>query len=130
MKWTDDDIKRAAQEGWKLQNGYIAQAYDASGLCPFPTVADVVEFLRIKGKESEWHKEVYVSIPWTLVDSRMAVSEGWYLALGSIHTLSPVFFETDDAARECVVARAQAGDPLHIKALSIMAKRRLIHGGQ
>ena len=37
---------------------------------------------------------------------------------------------SNDAACEYVVARAQAGDPLHIKALSTLAKRRLINGDQ
>lgn len=86
--------------------------------------------LRNKGKKSEWHRQVYLSIPWTDADDQMTVSEGWRLTFDSVLTRSTVFFRTNDAAREYVVAHAQAGDPLHIKALSTLAKRRLIYGDQ
>ena len=130
MEWTDADAKRAAKEGWKRLNGFVARAVDSSGLCPFPRPTDVVAFLRHTGKESEWHRKVYLSLPWTYADDQMTIPEGWCLRSNSIRTRSPVFFETDDTAREYVVAHAQAGDPLHIKALSTLAKRRLIYGGQ
>ena len=130
MEWTDADTKRAAEEGWKRQGGFVARAYDPSGRCPFPHIFDVVRFLRDKGKESEWHEQVYMSLPWTAVDNWMASTEGWHLIHGSITARSLMFFATNDAAREYVVTRAQAGDPLHIKALSTLAKRRLIYGDQ
>ena len=130
MDWTEADTKRAAKEGWKRLSGYIVPAYDASGQCPFSCLADAVEFLRNKGKKSEWHRQVYLSIPWTYIDHHMSTSEGWRLTDDSILTRSTLFFETDDAAREYVVTHAQAGDPLHIKALSTLAKRRLTYGDQ
>lgn len=130
MEWTDADTKRAAKEGWKRLGGSVARAYDASGRGPFPHAIDVVEFLRNKGKKSEWHRQVYLSIPWTDADDQMTVSEGWRLTFDSVVTRSTVFFKTSDAAREYVVTRAQTGDPLHIKALSTLAKRRLIYGDQ
>jgi len=128
MEWTDADIKRAAKEGWKRTNGFVVRAFDAAGRCPFPHATDVVRFLRHKGKESEWHKKVYLSLPWTGIDDQMTLAEGWRLAFDSITTRNIAFFETDDAAREYVVAHAQAGDPLHVKALSTLAKRRLAYG--
>lgn len=128
MEWTDADAKRAAKEGWKRQGGFVAQAYGASGWCPFPHTASVVEFLRNEGEKSEWHKQVYMSLPWTDADDQMTVSEGWRLTFDSVLTRSAAFFPTHAAAREYVVTRAQAGDPLHIKALSTLAKRRLIYG--
>lgn len=129
MEWTAADTERAAKEGWKRLGGYIARTYDASGQCPFPYTAHVVEFLRDKGKESEWHRQVYLSLPWTVADDLMTAPEGWYLASNSIFTRNPMTsFRTHDAAREHVAAHAQAGDPLHIKALSTLAKRRLIYG--
>lgn len=130
MEWTDADTKRAAKEGWKRLGGFVARAYDASGRCPFPHTIAVVEFLRNKDKKSEWHKAVYLSLPWTDADDQMAVSEGWRLTYQSVLTRRLVIFATNDAAREFVVDRAQAGDPLHIKALSTLAKRRLIYGDQ
>lgn len=130
MDWTEADVKRAAKEGWKRQSGFVARAYDPSGRCPFPHTIDVVEFLRNRGKKSEWHKAVYLSLPWTDADDQMTVSEGWRLTYQSVLTRSLVFFATNDAAHEFVVARAQAGDPLHIKALSTLAKRRLIYEDQ
>lgn len=130
MEWTDADIKRAAKEGWKRLSGFVARAYDASGRCPFLHTIDVVEFLRNKGKESEWHRQVYLSIPWTDADDQMAAFEGWCLTSYSVLTRNTTLLQTSDTAREHVVTRAQAGDPLHIKALSILAKRRLIYGDQ
>lgn len=130
MEWTDADTKRAAKEGWKRLSGFVARAYDTSGQCPFLHTTDVVEFLRHKGKKSEWHKQVYMSLPWTNADDLMTFSEGWRLTSDSVIALGTVSFKTNDAAREHVVARAQAGDPLHIKALSTLAKRRLIYGDQ
>lgn len=141
MEWTNADTERAAKEGWKRLGGYVARTYDASGLCPFPDTVNVVEFLRDtvnvveflrdKSKESEWHRQVYLSLPWTIADDRMAAPEGWHLAPNSILTRNTMAaFRTHDAAREHVVTRAQAGDPLHIKALSTLAKRRLINGDQ
>lgn len=128
MDWTDADIKRAAKEGWKYLNGFVVRTFDDSGLCPFLHATDVVKFLRHKGKESEWHRKVYLSTPWTDADDQMASSEGWRLTFGSILTRNVAFFRTNDEAREYVVAHAQGGDPLHIKALSTLAKRRLTYG--
>lgn len=131
MEWTDADTERAAKEGWKrLMSGFVTRAYDDSGRCPFFHTIDVVEFLRNMGKKSEWHKQVYLSIPWTDADDQMTASEGWLLTFDSIRTRSTVFFRTNDAARKYVIAHAQAGDPLHIKALSTLARRRLIYGAQ
>lgn len=130
MEWTDADIKRAAKEGWKRVSGFVIRTYDASGWCPFHHADGVIEFLRNKGKKSEWHRQVYLSIPWTDADDRMTVSEGWRLTSDSILTRSTAVFRTNDAAREYVVTHAQAGDPLHIKALSTLAKRRLTYGDQ
>ena len=73
MEWTDTDVKRAAKEGWKRMSGFVVQTYDTSGRCPFFHTADVVKFLRNKGKKSEWHKQVYMSLPWTDADDQMAV---------------------------------------------------------
>lgn len=130
MEWTNADTKRAAKEGWKRQGGFVNRAYDASGRCPFLHTIDIVEFLRNKGKESEWHKQVYMSLPWTDADNQMAFTEGWRLVFGSILTRNTAIFKTSDMARGHVIACAENGDPLHIKALSTLAKRRLIYGDQ
>ena len=128
MEWTNADAKRAAKEGWKLLGRYVARAYDHLGRCPFHHTFDVVEFLRNKGKKSEWHKQVYMWLPWTGADDQIAVSEGWRLTHHSILTNGSGVFGTHDAAREYVVTHAQAGDPLCIKALSTLAKYRLTYG--
>lgn len=130
MEWTDADIERAAKEGWKRQGGFVARIYDATGRCSFHHATDVVKFLRNRGKESEWHRQVYLSLPWTYADDEMTFSEGWRLAFGSILTRNTALFKTGDIAREHVTACAENGDPLHIKALSTLAKRRLIYGDQ
>lgn len=130
MEWTNADAERAAKEGWKFSNGYVARIFDARGNSPFPHIVTLVEFLRNKGKKSEWHKQVYMSLPWTDADDLMTALENWRLTFDSILARNTRFFQTNDTAREYVVTRAQAGDPLHIKALSTLAKRRLIYGDQ
>lgn len=69
-------------------------------------------------------------MPWTNADDQLTAFEGWRLTSYSILTRNIAFFRTDDEAREHVIARAQAGDPLHSKALSTLAKRRLTYGDQ
>lgn len=130
MEWTYADTDRAAKEGWRVLGGYVVRTYDHFGLNSFPDTASVIEFLRDKGKESEWHKQVYLSLPWTAADDQMATFEGWRLAFGSILTRNTAIFKTSDIARGHVIACAENGDPLHIKALSTLAKRRLIYGDQ
>ena len=130
MEWTDADIERAAKEGWKRTDRFVARAFDAAGRCPFHHATDVVRFLRHKGKESEWHKKVYLSLPWSSIDNQMALVEGWRLSSDSIVTRNTAIFETDDVAREYVVTHAQVGDPLYVKALLTLAKRRLAYGGK
>lgn len=128
MKLTLDEELQAKEEGWKLVAGYPARAYDVKGLCPFDGTTDLIVFLRTKGKTSELHRRVYMSTPWTATDDTMALAEGWRLAYTEIITARLIAFHTNEAAQAHVQKGIEANDPLHIKAITTLAKRRLIYG--
>ena len=126
---TPDQELQAKKEGWKVVNGYAARAYDARGQCPFKTVSDVIRFLRQKGKASDWHRDVYLNLPWTDTDDQMSYEEGWRLTFNEIVLRSTAKFPSNEDAQAHVQAGIDAGDPLHLKAIKTLAKRRLLYGG-
>jgi hypothetical protein len=126
---TLDQQLLAKKEGWKVVSGYVAQAYNAKGQCPFSSTWEIVQFLREKGKTSEWHRDVYMELPWNDIDDQMAYEEGWYLAFNEILLRSHAKFPNNEAAQAHVLAGVEAGDPLHLKAAKTLAKRRLLYGG-
>ena len=125
---TLDQRLQAKKEGWKISNGFAARAYDARGQCPFAGIPDVIRFLRQKGKTSDWHRDVYVSLPWTNTDDQMSFEEGWRLAYNGILLRSTIKFPSNEAAQAYVQTGIDAGDPLHLKAIKTLAKRRLLYG--
>lgn len=128
MKLTLDEELQAKQEGWKLIAGYPALAFDYKGMCPFYSTAQLIAFLRHTGKKSELHRRVYMAIPWTATDDAMASAEGWRLAFSEILTVRLTAFASNEDAQAHVQKGIEANDPLHIKAISSLAKHRLIHG--
>ena len=127
---TPDQELQAKKEGWKIANGFAARAYDARGQCPFRTVSDVIRFLRQKGKTSDWHRDVYMNLPWNDADDQMSYEEGWRLAVNEILMRGTNRFPSNEAAQAHVQAGIDAGDPLHLKAVKTLAKRRLLYGDQ
>ena len=86
----------AKEEGWKIVGGYVARAYNARGQCPFPTTMDVVKFLRERGKSSDWHRDIYMNLPWSGADDDMTFEEGWRLAFNEILLRSTARFATNE----------------------------------
>ena len=127
---TLDQQLQAKEEGWKLVGGYVARAYNARGLCPFSSTSEIIRFLRERGKVSEWHRELYLSLPWNEADDQMAFEEGWRLAYNEILLRSMLKFKTNEAAQAHVQTGIDTGDPLHLKAIKTLAKRRLLYGDQ
>lgn len=127
MDWTEEDAKRAAAEGWAYRNGYVAKIHSAG---KFFSLYEIVAHLREKGVTSKWHREVYLSLPWTDADDRLTTSEGWRATFGTVIRTSVRMFASDEEAQAAVHARACANppDPLCIKVLARMAKRRLLEG--
>ena len=126
---TLDQQRVAKEEGWKIVGGYAGRVYDARGQCPFGTISDVIRFLRQKGKTSDWHRDVYLNLPWTNADDQMSYEEGWRLTSNKIALRSTVKFPSNEDAQAHVQAGIDAGDPLHLKAIKTLAKRRLLYGG-
>ena len=120
----------AKEEGWKIVSGYVARAYTAHGHCPFSTTMDVVRFLRERGKSSDWHRDIYMSLPWSNADDQMSFEEGWRLAYNEILLRSTNKFPSNEAAQAYVQTGIDTGDPLHLKAIKTLAKRRLLYGDQ
>lgn len=127
MKWTDEDVERARKEGWAYQNGYVRQSFGPS---PFFSPITVVEHLREKGKKSKWHRDVYLALPWTVADDMLSSRDGWRLtSYGTLIRTSTIKFSSDEEAQQ-YVSEAAAHDPLCVKALTRLAKRRLLEGVQ
>ena len=128
MKWTDEDVARARKEGWAYQNGYVRQSFGPS---PFYDPISVVEHLREKGKKSKWHRDVYLALPWTSADDGMSRHDGWVLYEHGMRACS-TRFKNDEELQKHVQQQALARfpDPLCIKALARLAKRRLLEGVQ
>lgn len=129
MNWSDDDIQRAKQEGWAYLNGYVTRLFSSNGVSPFYSTNDLVRFIREKSRKSDWHKTVYLTIPWTAADDELAAVDGWRLTHESIVTRRLPTFASNELAREHVQQGAADGDPLCMKALKVLAKRRLLYGG-
>lgn len=128
MDWSNNDIQRAKQEGWAYLNGYVTRLFSSNGTSPFLSSIDLVSFLREEGRKSDWHKTVYLTIPWTVADDELAAVEGWRLTYDSILTRRLPVFASNELAREHVQQGAADGDPLCMKALKVLAKRRLLYG--
>ena len=120
----------AREEGWKIVSGYAARAYNAHGLCPFDSTSGIIRFLRERGRTSEWHRDVYMSLPWSFADDLMSFEEGWRLAYNEILLRSTNRFSSNEAAQAHVQTGIDTGDPLYLKAIKTLAKRRLLYGDQ
>ena len=120
----------AKEEGWKIVGGYVARAYNSRGQCPFNGASDVVRFLRQQGKTSDWHRDIYMDLPWSNADDQMTFEEGWRLAYNEILLRSATKFATNEDAQAYVQAGIDAGDPLHLKAIKTLVKRRMLYGDQ
>lgn len=127
---TPEQQLQAKKEGWKIVGGYVGRAYSSHGQCPFNTVEQIVSFIREKGKTSDWHRAVYLALPWNKADDDMAHAEGWRLAYNEILLRSTARFDTNEAAQAFVQKGIESDDPLHIKTISTLAKRRLLYGDQ
>ena len=127
---TLDQQLLAKEEGWKIVGGYVARAYNARGQCPFNGTSDVVRFLRQKGKTSDWHRDLYMDLPWSSADDQMTFEEGWRLAYNEILLRPATKFATNEDAQAYVQAGIDAGDPLHLKAIKTLVKRRMLYGDQ
>ena len=127
---TLDQQLLAKEEGWKIVGGYVARAYNAHGQCLFNSTSEIVRFLREKGKVSDWHRDVYMNLPWNDADDQMSFEEGWQLARDGILRRGTAKFLSNETAHTHVQTGIEAGDPLHLKAIKTLAKRRLLYGGQ
>lgn len=129
MKWTEHDSARAYKEGWKLVNGYVRPHYDAATTALY-SPWDVVSHLRYKGRTSEWHRNVFLNLPWTAVDDSLAREGGWKVT-GDLQpriVRTSQKYDSDEAAAAAVIAQASAStpDPLCVKAAARIAKFRLL----
>ena len=135
MDWSPQDAERARKEGWVYTNGYIRRYFDSNNSGRFNSVEGVVQFIFERAKTSEWHRNIYFHLPWTYADTHIAAYDGWqlYLSHGKPYSnpdgiYPPTNFTVDESLRERVIAQATNGDLICAKALTILAKRRLLNG--
>lgn len=131
MEWSTQDIERAAKEGWKRANGFVTRTFDAHGRSAFSSDMQLVLHLYRNGFSSEWHREAFVSLPWTGAHDELALHEGWCLGRDStVYTRAAhKGLKTHEAAAAFVTEQALQGNPLCMKAAATIAKRRLLSGG-
>ena len=132
MKWTEADAARAAKEGWKYRNGYVAPLLTNQY---FITSFDVVKYLARKAQTSQWHRDMYMELPWTDADDNAARAHGWRLWVQSnrsahIWSCDGTKFSTSEDAETFVKQQAskENPDPLCVKAISKLTKLRLLQG--
>lgn len=130
MKWTEEDAAKAAAEGWVYRGSNLYARYDSYGYTKFGGAFGVLEHIRLRAKQgSAWHHEVFMNLPWFDAYDTLSTTEGWRLTTGGeIITCRLHYFPTNDDAQKHVHAVAQRGDPLYLKAIATMAKRRLTFG--
>lgn len=129
--WTEKDERRAVAEGWTYRNGYVRYIYGANPR--FSSTWHVVWHLRKKGFTSTWHRDIYLTLPWTNADDEMASAAGWMLVKDRYDCAicrRGQTFQSDEEAQQAVADKAAAKkpDPLCIKAIAFLTKQRLLRG--
>lgn len=127
MKWTEEDEARAREEGWSYRLGYLNIVFRPDGSRVFDSSSSVMEYLYRQAQNSEWHAEIYAGLPYTFLDNRLAINEGWWVRNGRIARTraGKIIFNTDKEALEYVVSKAQEGGMLHTKAISFITAAKL-----
>ena len=128
MVLTPEQDAQARKEGWKVVQGFLARCYDERGYCPHGTISDVYEHVASRAKKSDWHRDLIMNLPWTPLEDRIAIEEGWRLTMISVITTRLHIFPTDAAAIDFVQRKAEAGSLLHQKAARTIARRRFLIG--
>lgn len=118
--------KMARKEGWKLVGGVPFLCYDKNGFCPFHSMDQLYRHLYVRSHDSEFHRGVFSTLPWTIVDGTRAHSRGWTLNMGVRIVKAGPRFASNEGAEAFVLKDAEANDPLAMKALRTIAKNRLL----
>lgn len=120
IQWSLNDHNRSLGEGWKFQNGYVHRAFNSRGETPFKNNHEVVAHIINQALAgSEWHKNLYMRLPWTSADSWYAASNlGWSLALGK--------YQPTYSGYDLAVQQATEGNFVAEKAISHTTKMRFL----
>jgi len=127
MKWTAADKKRARIEGWDISNGYPIRVFNIQGHSRFLSVYEIVAHIYQCAESSEWHRDIFLSLPWTTADDIQARNDGWDLSRANmnIRSFSALVFPTDQHARDYVAQQATKSNALCLKALRKITLHRL-----
>ena len=110
---TPFDHDRAVAEGWNIIHGTPSRVYDKNGMCKFFSSHEIMHHLRMKGVSSEFHRDAFMSLPWTDYHHAVSMKNGWQVRQ-----------DGNLSNREKVIQAAEDGDPLAVKALSEAARRK------
>jgi len=127
MKWTAADKKRARIEGWDISNGYPIRVFNTHSHSSFLSVYQIVAHISQCAESSEWHRDIFLSLPWTSADDIQARNDGWDLSRGimNIRSFNALVFPTDQHARDYVAQQAAKNNALCLKALRKITLHRL-----
>ncbi len=125
MIFTEEDFQRAHREGWYVKDG---NAHVLPRQMSRQSIHELIPFLMEKSKTSDWHRRIYLDLNWSRIEAAYASSDGWVLftAHPAIAPVTTYSFPSDQAAYNHVIQHAENGSMLHIKALHILTKKRLI----
>lgn len=118
--FTHADHIRAGQEGWQLRNGFPTTRYYPNGL-PMTDGGHVavLEQIYARAKDSKWHENIALNVPWNEYDEKVSRAHGWAFVRRS-NTC-----EITGRDIEVVMKLSEEGCLVSTKALTILAKTRL-----
>lgn len=126
MDWSPADAKQAAADGWRMDPmlGPI-RSYDRNGQSRISSQYKLYNFIRTMSASSEFYRRVYDEIVWNATDDYAARDLGWGISTGELGTRDLTKFLTNEEAKDHVANLAEQNDPLAVKALTTLARRRL-----
>lgn len=88
--------------------------FNEYGIPKFSSVHDVLRHIRLKGVSSEWHRQVFLSLPWNDWHHATAHKEGWAIRR-----------DGELINRDKVLKGVELNDPLCLRALTEATRRKL-----
>lgn len=127
MDWSEADNEQARFDGWQILNGALFRSLDPfrKTTFKFQSISDVYAYIRATATKSEFHHRAYMLLPWMPVDKQEAYKEGWQISSDGLRIFSIHKGLSDEEAIEEVRNKAAQGSPMHLKAISIYARRHL-----
>lgn len=126
MNLTPEQEALAASEGWFYASGYVHPKNSG----PFISSEAVVRHLSIKAETSEFHRDLYLQLPWMPSDNLIAKSMGWWIYTSrnghEAVSYNPRMHDSQEAVEQYIRDRADAGDVVCQKVISKTIRNKLL----